>query len=285
MVRAALNHFNREGFQYTLEPPLLPGPDAVDDFLFEARKGFCEHYASSFVFLMRAAGIPARVVTGYQGSEYNDIGGYFIVRQSDAHAWAEVWLQDRGWVRYDPTAAIAPARVRNGLASAVPDSAALPFMARTQSPLLLKLRFNMDRLANQWNQWVLGYNPERQFAFLTRMGMEAVTWQKMALNMMAAMALLVGLIALLMLRRLVTRNTEAAQRLYLGFCRKLAKGGIVRAAHEGALDFAARAARMKPQLATPIADITALYVALRYGKQADSNALPALRRAVAAFKI
>ena len=290
VVRAALDYFNREQFHYTLQPPLL-GSHAVDDFLFETRKGFCEHYASSFVFLMRAAGIPARVVTGYQGAEYNQLGNYYIVRQSDAHAWAEVWLRGRGWVRIDPTAAIAPARVQNGLAAAMldgaaADSTALPFMARTQSPWLLSLRFNLDMLAYQWNQWVLGYNTERQFAFLTRMGMESITWQNMAFSMLGGIALLVGLFALHMLRHLYVRNTDGAQRLYLKFCRKLAKKGIVRFAHEGAQDFAARAAQMKPQSAPVIADITARYIALRYGKQTDSGTLlPALRRAVAAFKL
>jgi transglutaminase-like putative cysteine protease len=125
IIRAAITRFNSEGFVYTLEPPLL-GPNGVDDFLFDTRKGFCEHYASSFVFLMRAAGIPARVVTGYQGGEPNALGGYTIVRQSDAHAWAEVWLKQRGWVRIDPTAAVSPERIQNGLSAAMPDSPALP---------------------------------------------------------------------------------------------------------------------------------------------------------------
>ena len=284
IARAALAYFNREKFQYTLEPPLL-GANSVDDFLFETRQGFCEHYASSFVFLMRAAGVPARVVTGYQGGELNDLGGYFIIRQSDAHAWAEIWLRGRGWVRIDPTAAIAPARVQSGLAASLPGSAALPFFERNPAPWLRSLRFNLDALANHWNQWVLGYDPELQFAFLTRMGMEAVTWQKMALNMLGGVALLVALAALFMLRRLYTRNTDAAQRLYLKFCRKLAQGGIARAAHEGAQDFAARAARMKPQSAQAIADITARYLALRYGNRAESGALPAMKRAVTAFRL
>ncbi len=284
VMRAALNHFTRESFQYTLEPPPL-GLNTVDDFLFETRQGFCEHYASSFVFLMRAAGVPARVVTGYQGGEYNDLGNYYIVRQSDAHAWAEVWLGGRGWVRVDPTAAIAPARVQSGMAAALPGNAALPFMVRVQSPWLRSLRFNLDALTNQWNQWVLGYNPERQFAFLTRMGMEAVTWQKMALNMLAYVALLVGLLALFMLRRLAVRHTDAAQALYLKFCRKLEKGGIVRAAHEGPQDFSARAMLLQPQHANAIRDITARYLALRYCGQTDRGAVPALRRAVAVFKL
>jgi len=285
IMRAALRNFSQQGFSYTLEPPPLPGFNAIDDFLFETRQGFCEHYASSFVFLMRAAGVPARVVTGYQGAEYNDLGNYYIVRQSDAHAWAEVWLSERGWVRVDPTAAIAPARVQSGLAAAMPDSAVLPFMARTQLSWLRSLRFNMDALANQWNQWVLGYNQERQFAFLTRLGMEAITWQKLALNMLAGVALLVGLFALFMLRRLYVRNTDAVQALYLKFCRKLEKKGIVRAAHEGPQDFAARAMLLKPQHADAIRNITARYLALRYSEQADSGALSALRRVIATFKL
>ncbi len=301
VIRAALTHFNRENFQYTLQPPLL-GKHSVDDFMFETRQGFCEHYASSFVFLMRAASIPARVVTGYQGAEYNDFGHYYIVRQSDAHAWAEVWLAGRGWVRIDPTAAISPERIQSGLAAAMPDSAALSFLARTQSPWLRSLRFNLDALTNQWNQWVLGYDPERQFAFLSRLGMESITSMKMALSMLGSAALLVGLIALFMLHRMALRNTDAVQQQYLKYCRKLARVGIARAAHEGAQDFAARAIQLKPQYADAIRNITARYLALRYylsqpaplrqaqDKLANENregsqALRALRHAVSSFKI
>jgi transglutaminase-like putative cysteine protease len=284
IVQTALGYFNRNGFEYTLEPLLL-GINSVDDFLFETRKGFCEYYASSFVFLMRAAGIPARVVTGYQGGEFNDLGGYYILRQSDAHAWAEVWLAERGWVRFDPTAAIAPSRIQNRLSASLPDNAALPFFARTQSPLLLKLRFNLDAITNQWNQWVLGYNTERQFAFLTRLGMEDITWQKLAMNMLAGVALLVGAFTLFMLRRLRLRNPDPVQTTYLKFCNKLAKRGIVRAAHEGAHDFAKRAAQSAPQLADAIFNITQQYLALRYQNQRDELSLPAFKRAVRSFKL
>lgn len=284
IVRAALEYFNREKFVYTLEPPLL-GPNSVDDFLFETRKGFCEHYASSFVFLMRAAGIPARVATGYQGAEFNDLGGYFIVRQSDAHAWAEVWLKDRGWVRTDPTAAISPARIQSGLNIALPNDAALPFFSRTKSPLLLKLRFNLDALTNNWNQWVLGYDTERQFAFLTRLGMEEISWQKMAINLLLGAAFLVAMFALFMLRRLYANRLDPAQALYLRFCRKLAKGGLQRAAHEGPRDFAARAVASHPQQASAINGITARYMALRYENQSNPAGLRALRRDIASFKL
>jgi hypothetical protein len=284
IVRAALGYFNRNNFEYTLEPPLL-GMNSVDEFLFESKQGFCEHYAGSFVFLMRAAGIPARVVTGYQGGQFNELGGYYILRQADAHAWTEVWLPGRGWVRIDPTGAIAPGRIQFGLNAALPDSAALPFLARTQSPLLLKLRFNLDALTNQWNQWVLGYDSERQFAFLTRLGMEDITWQKLALDMLAGVALLVGIFTLILLRRLIARQNDAVQACYLRFCRKLAKRGTARKPYEGAQDFALRAALRHPQQAGAIAAISARYQALRYGNAPDDAALRAFKDAVRAFKL
>jgi hypothetical protein len=284
LLRTALTYFNQNGFEYTLEPPLL-GMNSVDDFLFSTKKGFCEHYAGSFVFLMRAAGIPARVVTGYQGGEYNDLGGYYILRQSDAHAWTEVWLRERGWVRIDPTAAISPARIQSGLRAALPDSAALPFLARTQTPLLLKLRFNLDALTNQWNQWVLGYNTERQFAFLTRMGMEDITWQKMALDMLAGIALLVGIFTLILLRRLVTRQTDSVQAAWLKACRKLEKAGLPRAPHEGPMEYAERIAAARPELSGDIHDLAARYASLRYGGEAEKDGLPAFKNAVRAFKL
>ncbi len=284
VVRTALDYFRNNGFEYTLEPPLL-GMDSVDEFLFGTKKGFCEHYAGSFVFLMRAAGIPARVVTGYQGGEYNDLGGYYIVRQSDAHAWAEVWLHDRGWVRIDPTAVIAPSRIQSGLAAALPDATALPFMVRNPPEWLRDLRMNWDALANQWNQWVLGYNTERQFAFLTRMGMEDITWQKMALEMLAGIAVLVGVFTLVLLRRLVARQTDTVQALWLKICRKLEKAGLPRAPHEGPMEYAERVAAARPERAADMRDLAARYVSLRYAGETGQEAARAFRDAVRAFKL
>ena len=282
LVRTALSYFNRQGFEYTLEPPLL-GTNNIDEFMFETKQGFCEHYASAFVFLMRAANVPARVVTGYLGGEFNDIGNYYIVRQSDAHAWAEVWLKGQGWVRIDPTGAIAPARIQSGLSAAVSNNAALPFMARNPPQWLRNLRLNWDALANQWNQWVLGYDSERQFAFLTRLGMESVTWQKMAMNMAIGLGLLVGLFALFMLRHLYTRQPDKVQAAWLRLCRKLARAGLPRAAHEGALDYAARIAAARPELAGTIFDLATRYSALRYGKVQDEQAQSEFIRLIAIF--
>ncbi|MDD5300944.1 MAG: DUF3488 and transglutaminase-like domain-containing protein [Gallionella sp.] len=288
VVRNALSYFNRQGFQYTLEPPPL-GVNGIDDFLFTTKKGFCEHYASAFVFLMRAAHIPARVVTGYQGGEFNYIGNYYIVRQSDAHAWAEVWLSGQGWVRVDPTAVIAPARVQTNVAAAVPnETAALPFMARMVSnppAWLSNLRLNWDMLAFRWNQWVLGYNTERQFAFLTSLGMKAITWQNMAIIMTSGIWLVIGLFALFMLRHLFARQPDKVQAAWLRLCRKLAKAGLPRAAHEGAQDYSIRIAAARPELAATLHDLAARYIALRYGAVQDEQAQREFLQRAAALKI
>lgn len=284
VVRAALAYFNRENFRYTLEPQQLTGMNNIDEFLFETRQGFCEHYAGSFVFLMRAAHIPARVVTGYQGGEYNDVGGYYIVRQSDAHAWAEVWLSGQGWVRIDPTAAIAPARIERNLAAAVPNNAALPFMARNPPQWLRELRLNWDAVANRWNQWVLGYNSELQFAFLTRLGMEDVTWQKLALNMTFVLGLVIAGFALFMLRHLFAQRPDKVQAAWLRLCRKLANAGLPRAPHEGARDYATRVGALRPDLAEDINDLAARYDALRYGGELDEQAERTFLKRATSFK-
>ena len=283
VVRTALAYFNREKFVYTLEPPLL-GTNGIDDFMFTTRQGFCEHYASAFVFMMRAAGIPARVVTGYLGGEFNEIGNYHIVRQSDAHAWAEVWLEGQGWVRIDPTGSIAPDRVERGLSAALPDNAALPFMARNPPQWLRNLRLNWDTLNNQWNQWVLGYDNELQFAFLTRMGMESVTWQKIALNMMAGIALVIALFALFMLRHLLKYRPDRVQAAWLKICQKIGRAGLPRAIHEGAQDYASRIAAARPELADDLSYLASRYITLRYGKTNDKQALREFLQRSASFK-
>jgi transglutaminase-like putative cysteine protease len=284
VVRTALSYFNQQNFAYTLEPPPLDR-DSVDDFLFRTKQGFCEHYASAFVFLMRAAHIPARVVTGYQGGEFNDVGNYYIVRQSDAHAWAEVWLAEQGWVRVDPTAAIAPARVQNNLSSALANNAALPFMARNPPQWLRDLRLNWDAVANRWNLWVIGYNTERQFAFLTRLGMEAVTWQQITLNLVAGLGVALGLLALYLLRHLFARDPDKVQAAWLKLCRKLAKVGLPRAAHEGAVDYARRVALARPELTARLLDLAERYNALRYGNAQSDRARNEFLRGIAALKI
>jgi transglutaminase-like putative cysteine protease len=284
LVSAVLNLFRNENFVYTLTPPLL-GQHPVDEFLFDTRRGFCEHYASAFTVLMRAAGIPARVVTGYQGGEVNPVGGYILVRQADAHAWVEVWLENAGWVRVDPTAAVSPARVERGIASALPRSDPLPMFVRGDFAMLQRMRLTWDSITYSWNQWVLGYNPERQRRFLSHLGFSEANWQTLSvvLVVFAGMAVLIG--AGLALRDLRGVRRDPAKLAYDRFCGKLARRGVPRGAAEGPRVFAVRAAQQRPDLAAAINDITTLYVGLRYaGESGTAETLQQLERRIRAFK-
>ena len=282
IVQRALRYFGEEGFAYTLEPPLL-GRDSVDEFIFGSKRGFCEHFASSFVFLMRAAGLPARVVTGYQGGDINPVDQVMVVRQSDAHAWAEVWLKGRGWVRFDPTAAVAPIRVESGIAAAVPATDPLPMMARTGFNFLIQVRYNWEALAHKWNRLVLGYTPERQREFLSGWGMNEPSWENMTMTLFWGVFGLLAILAAWLLRRI--RSHDPVQRAWLRFCRKLAKKKQPRAPHEGPADFSARAAQNFPAKADSIRAIGEHYIALRYGDQSDSRLLARFKLMVREFSV
>lgn len=264
IVEAALTMFRQEAFFYTLRPPLL-GQHAMDEFLFVTRSGFCEHYASAFVFLMRAAGVPARVVAGYQGGELNPIDGLLTVRQSDAHAWTEVWLAKQGWVRVDPTAAVAPSRVTQGIDAALPAGEPLPALVRIDAGWLRDMRNRWEAANNTWNQWVLGYNPQRQRELLSQLGFQEPDWRSMT----AALAVLCGTALLLVtFWTLYQRNTtDPVQRAWRRYCRRLQRYGIHRATWEGPLDFAARVAREHPEFAASIQEAAQCYADLRYGKE------------------
>lgn len=281
-IRRMLDHFRKENYFYTLTPPLL-GENSIDQFMFETRRGFCEHYASAFVFAMRAAGIPARVVTGYQGGERNPVDGYLIVRQSDAHAWAEVWLESKGWVRVDPTAAVAPNRIEAGLASAVPAGEPLPFLVRSDLSWLRQLRFRWEAVTNTWNQWVLGYDPVRQREVLARLGMREPDWKAMT----AAMAVLCGLLLLgLTVWALHKRvRTDPTVRDWNNLSRKLSRIGLARQDWEGPADYAQRVALARPELSGPLRAITELYIDLRYGKLSGKMPRQKLREMIAELKI
>jgi transglutaminase-like putative cysteine protease len=281
IVDAALGLFRNQDFTYTLSPPLL-GQQAVDDFLFGTRRGFCEHYAGAFVFLMRAAGIPARVVTGYQGGEMNPLGDYLIVRQSDAHAWAEVWLAGQGWVRIDPTAAVSPDRVESGIAAALPDAELPLAVAQLDIAWLQRMRMSWDLVDNNWNQWVLGYGQERQRSFLSRFHASLASWQGMIVTLAAGVAALLGAIALWMLWHAPRRGSDPVEAAYRTFCARLARRRITRSPHEGPADFALRAAHTRPDLAAQIDRITQLYIRLRYGR--PPVAAGELRQAVRRFR-
>jgi transglutaminase-like putative cysteine protease len=271
---AALRFFREEEFFYTLQPPAL-GQHAVDEFLFNTRRGFCEHYASAYVVLMRAAGVPARVVTGYQGGEFNPVDDSLTVRQSDAHAWAEIWLEGKGWRRVDPTAAVAPSRIERGIDAALPEGL-LPLMRFDRGWLahLQSLRYRLEAVNNAWDQWVLGYNSERQREILAGLGMDDPDWQSMATAMLLAIGIaLLSIVGWTLVRR---SKSPAETRAWRRFCARLERFGIQRAPWEGSLDLAARVAHEKPEIAPLVRRASNHFAELRYGS-GERQHLRALR--------
>ena len=279
VLRQAQAFFRGNGFRYTLEPPLA-GRDGIDEFLFDSRRGFCEHFSSAFVFLMRAAGVPARVVTGYQGGEINPVDGFLVVRQADAHAWAEVWLAGQGWIRVDPTAAASPARIEAGLAAAVPRGEPLPLGLRPGLDWLRELRWGWEAAGNGWNQWILGYNPERQRQLLERMGLPDADWRSLTSLLAIFTSLLLAALMAWALRR--TEPRDPAQRAWAQLSGKLARVGLERQPQEGPLDYGQRVMRARPDLTAEISTITALYIGCRYGVSPEQS--HRLLRAVAALR-
>lgn len=282
ILERSIVFFGSQQLRYTIAPPTL-GRHTVDEFLFDTKLGFCEHFSAAFVVLMRAANIPARVVTGYQGGTVNPIDGNLTVRQADAHAWAEIWLEDAGWVRVDPTAAAAPARVEGGLAAAIPDTEVLPFMMRPDIRFIAGLRHHWEALVNQWNQWVIGYDASRQQRLLQRLGMPSASLQ----NLLHATFIVVS-ISLLIVTALILRGRttcDPVQRLWFKFCARLNAAGTTRAAAEGPLDFAARAAVRHPEAAAAIRRVARLYVELRYGRTPPPDALSEFRQSIRAVSI
>ncbi|MES9992579.1 MAG: DUF3488 and transglutaminase-like domain-containing protein [Candidatus Thiodiazotropha sp.] len=273
VVEQALRYFNTELFIYTLSPPRYQ-TNPVEEFLFEGMAGFCEHYATSFTQLMRIAGIPSRLVLGYQGGEYNALGDYFIIRQYHAHAWSEVWLEGQGWVRIDPTAAVAPERVEYSLRRDFAGQGA-PAMFEIDGggaldSVLRHFTHALDNANIQWRRWIVGYSREHQFTLMRNFGVDSYTsmqWSFITLGILAIVLLLVGLTIIRQGRLLLS----PAQRVYQRFCNKLSSIGISRRSYEGPLDFAQRAARNRPDLASQISAIADLYIELRYASQENDR--------------
>lgn len=280
VLQLAQAFFLNQRLTYTLSPPLL-GRHTADEFLFDTKQGFCEHFANAFAVAMRAAGIPARVVTGYQGGEINPIDGYMTVRQSDAHAWTEVWLPRRGWLRIDPTAISAPLRIDANLAAAVPAGDPLPMLLRLDATWLHGMHLRWDAVANAWNQWILGYDPERQRDLLRRLGMPSPDWRAMTIALTALSAVTMIVLAAVTLRN--RQRRDPATRLWAKLSRRLARHGLARRDAEGPLDYAERVGTALPAIADDMRGLATLYAELRYAR-GGPQLLTELRRRMASFR-
>lgn len=284
LVNAVLEHFRRGGYGYTLEPPAL-GRNSIDEFLFDTRLGFCEHYASAFVFLMRLLEVPARVVTGYQGGEQNPVDGFMTVRQSDAHAWAEVWLQGQGWVRIDPTSVVAPVRIQGGAGEVARQAGRGSTATGTDVPWLRSLRYNWEAVENSWNQWVLTYSMERQQALVERLGL-APRLESVILLLALIMSALLAWLAFVSLRPRLVRDPLGASFQMLR--ERLERAGVAASASCGPRELYGRTRRALVEDDVKLARrLLSRYEQLRYGPASTSAThadVRELRRAIRAFR-
>jgi len=288
VIGSALQFFRTQGFSYSL----MPGEYGdLDEFLFRRRVGFCEHYAASFATLMRLAGIPARVVVGYLGGEYNDLGHFVLVRQSDAHAWCEVWLPENGWTRVDPTSAVAPGRASFDFTSFLETRIASGQMASRRNALIAELlrsaaftnvRFVWETVSYEWDTRVLAFDADVQDVLLTSIGIASRGPVFLVIKiLLVAIALLAIYFAWMQLR---TRSRmDRVKALYEHFCRKTARLGVRRDPCEGPLDFARRAAQSLPNDSNRIRQIADTYILLRYAPQPAPATLDRFAKEVNAF--
>lgn len=270
-VREALLYFRLGGFSYTLTPPLLPGENSIDAFMFSSRQGFCEHYASAFAFMARAAGIPARVVTGYQGGQFNPVGRFWQVRSADAHAWVEVWLAETGeWLRVDPTAAVSPSRLAQGVAQSIPAmQVQLPLLGQAMPGWLLRAQQNWQAAGFAWQQWVVGYDAGKQRSLYRWLGLGDEVDSAAVLRALLFGGVLAALPLLLWWRRRPALAPLPAGRARL--VRLLAVQGITILASDGPLDMLNKAARLPEADYRQLRQLLKEYAAMRYQQPASST--------------
>jgi transglutaminase-like putative cysteine protease len=265
LIAAVLEWFNSEPFFYSLDAVPL-GRDGADEFLFDVRSGYCEYYASAFAVLMRAAGIPTRIVTGYQGGFWHSGGDYLLVRHSDAHAWNEVWLEDSGWTRVDPTAAVSPARISQGARDALAGE-----QGWLDAEWIFALRNQFDRLQHLWNQWVLGFDRQRQGDLLDDLGMGDLSHGLRAVGLIViAAAALVPLALLLQMIGGRERARDRLDRRWMRIRQRLRRARVETRPGDTPLELARRAA---PGLVNghELMTLASDYVCVRYGPAASAN--------------
>ena len=266
VVGRALDYYREQLFSYSLTPAALTG-DRIDAFLFDTREGFCEHFAASFVVLMRAAGIPARIVTGYQGGDFNELGSYLVIRQRDAHAWAEIYDETLGWVRVDPTAAVVPERVSLGIETLAPRRSGIAAIAGdgVASKMLAQLRDGFDAVTYSWNQWVLGYSNQQQQRFLRELGFDDVDYGSLVIALTLWLAAAAGVLAVLMLRTRI-RAFDPALAAWRELSARLGRVGLARHPAEAPRAYANRVATARADLGSEVSAITRLYLQQRYAR-------------------
>ncbi|WP_319521220.1 DUF3488 and transglutaminase-like domain-containing protein [uncultured Desulfosarcina sp.] len=289
IVDAGLAFLRENGFAYTLRPDRL-GPDAIDDFLFTSRKGFCEHFAAGYAVLMRAAGIPVRIVGGYQGGRWNTLGNFFTVRRSDAHVWCEVWLQENGWVRVDPTFVVAPERIDHGLEQALAEEWRPDFLNRNRGEWLTHwidmIQMTWEAVNIRWNMWFMGFSAEDQMALMKRLGI-SIGRQGGWILVMVLPSLFI--VVFILTGRLTRRSRkpsseDKALKIYSRFLKKAARAGLPKAPHQGPLAYAAWVSRKAPELKRKVEKISGLYIGLRYGRETGAASLQKFGRHVRRFR-
>jgi len=269
IIQRALAHFNQEQFHYTLNPPLL-SRHTVDEFLFDTQEGFCEHYASAFTVMMRMAGIPARVVTGYQGGYYNNIGSYVLVRQSDAHAWSEVWIRGSGWTRIDPTAAVAPQRVEQGAVDSLEQRRHM-----FDFEWLRDARNTFDLFQRGWNNWVVAFGADRQSRLFSIFGWNVLDSTKLVITLIATVFVIAAIVFMLvpfLLKFRSSKKQDPLLRLWQKFIRKLGKAGFTSRPSMGPMELAANAVSQLKYSGDGIIRIAELYTVCRYSKVVGNRA-------------
>jgi hypothetical protein len=277
IIQRALAYFTENPFSYTLKPPILK-KHVIDDFLFRSRQGYCEHYASAFAFLMRAAGIPSRIVAGYLGGEPNPYGDFLVIRQYHAHAWTEVWLDSRGWVRIDPTSLIAPDRIEMGPAGGLPAEELPDNLIGRDFSELTSMRnqfyFFWEAANNQWDIRFSGYSHLEQQSFFEQLGLNLQSfWKRAAVLLLILTGLVIAFLFFLMQKLHKTiAEPDLVQEAYEKFCTRLGQIGIIRKPDQGPVDFAAQIRSLKPDIAHQADEIITLYIEIRYADKTRPEA-------------
>jgi transglutaminase-like putative cysteine protease len=283
-ARTVLAWFRDNGLEYTLEPGTT-SVDSVDTTLFDSKRGFCGHFASAYAMMMRAAGVPARVVTGYLGGEWNPVGGYLIVRQSDAHAWTEVWLEGTGWTRIDPTVVVAPERLQRGIFDMLSDALPAASSFLHNNALLYRLQHLWDGANQWWQEHVVEFNARSQFDLLRALGIESPDWEHLGWAFAGALLLWVAWISLALRRGVARAKPDRIARAWLRATRKLAGVAPARAPAEGPMEYARRVGERRPDLAERVNALASLYARLRFGPEASHHEVAALEREVSRLAV